>query len=153
MHPPKPEKRSPPDGAGFGSGAAPGETRRHDMSSATQPSRRPKRCPWFADVIHRSAGRAWHATAFVHAGTGAWERANDSRSNCIRACTLLPPGTDPASIRWPSVRFWIGDTGDLPTADAIELARVLIDAGAELVQMVGRNLRPSLTVRSARRGA
>ncbi|MBK8070090.1 MAG: hypothetical protein IPK27_21505 [Rhodanobacteraceae bacterium] len=64
---------------------------------------------------------------------------------------MLPPSTDPAAILWPRVRWWIGDAGDLPTAEALELARVLIDFGAERVQMIGVNLRPSLSIRSARK--
>lgn len=73
------------------------------------------------------------------------------RGKAHRACTLLPTGTFPDAVRWPSVRYWIGDCGDLATEHALDLARRLIDAGAELVQMVGEHLKPSLTMRRARR--
>lgn len=130
-----------------------GEPHRHSKPADVQTSRRLRRCPWFAEAIERAARPgAWHATAIVHAGAGAWNRAAATHQAGRRACTVLPLGTDPAAIRWPPVRFWIADAGDLPTADAIELARLLIDAGAVLVQMVGAHVRPSLTVRSARRG-
>lgn len=142
---PDPQKQNPAGGRGSAAKHATGQAQANGNAQ-------PRRCPWFDDVLTRSAGRAWHGTAFVHAGTGAWERATESRAYCIRACTLLPPGTDPRNVRWPPIRFWIGDTGDLPTTEAIELARTLIDAGSELVMLVGDNLKPSLTVRRARRG-
>jgi hypothetical protein len=63
---------------------------------------------------------------------------------------LLVPGTDPTTVIWPAIKSWIGDAGDLPTTTAIELARCLIDAGAELVQMTGDHVKPSLTMRRAR---
>jgi len=145
-----PDERNPAVRRGFEFQQATGQVGANGNASAFQTSTPPRRCPWYDDVIRRSAGKAWHATAFLHAGTGAWERATASREHCIRACTLLPPGTDPATVRWPSIRYWIGDTGDLPTTIAIELARCLIDAGSELVQLVGDHLKPSLTMRRAR---
>lgn len=122
------------------------------MGAATSTNSR--RCPWFNEVIERAARPgAWHAHAIIHCGSGAWDRARDTHDVGRRACTLLPPESDPAAVRWPAIKNWVGNAGDLPTASAIELARVLIDAGAELVQMVGDNIKPSLTVRRARNGA
>lgn len=152
MHPPNPEKRNPPGGAGFETCAEAwgGTSQAHSSRPDVQPSTRPIRCPWFAEVVERAARPGgWNSTAIIHAGIGAWTRATATHQAGRRACTVLPLGADPAAIRWPSVRFWVADAGDLASADAIELARLLIDSGAELVQMVGRNLRPSLVVRRA----
>lgn len=130
-----------------------GKARGHYMSRILQPSSRPRRCPWHANVIERAARLgAWHATAILHAGTGAWDRARPTHDAGRRAVTVLPASADPALIRWPSIRCWLGDCGDLPTAEVLELARCLIDAGAEAVHMVGEHLRPSLVMRRARRG-
>ena len=123
---------------------------------AVQTSSRLRRCPWHADVIRLAAEpiapySAWRDCALIFAGSGAWSRAEATRDAGRRACTVLPPGTDPAAVQWPPVRSWVGDCGDLPTTRAVELARCLIDAGADLVQMIGENLKPSLTMRRARR--
>ena len=121
-------------------------------AAAVQTSSSLRRCPWHADVIELAARPgAWHGTAILHAGTGAWDRAKPTRDAGRRACTVLPPGTDPAAVRWPSIASWIGDTGDLPTADAIALARCLIDCGADRVHLIGEHIRPSMTMRRAAR--
>lgn len=125
-----------------------------DSPSAVWTSTTPRRCPWFAEVVERAARPgAWRATAIVHAGNGAWQRAAETRKNGRRACTCLPPGIHPSSVVWPPVANWIGDAGDLGTTEAIELARCLIDAGAKFVQMIGDNLKPSLTMRRTRHAA
>lgn len=122
-----------------------------DSPSAVWTSTTRRRCPWFAEVVERAARPgAWRATAIVHAGSGAWQRAREIREGGRRACTCLVPGVDPTAVVWPSVSNWIGDAGDLGALDAVELARCLIDAGVSLVQMVGDNLKPSLIVRRAR---
>jgi hypothetical protein len=54
--------------------------------------------------------------------------------------TVCPPGADPSAIQWPAVRHWVGDAGDLEAERVIELARRLIEAGAESVVLVARNL-------------
>lgn len=90
--------------------------------------------------------------AKVYAGTGAWARALDAKQTCSRACTVLPPGTSPSNVKWPPIHVWASEAGDLPTDEAIELARCLIDAGAERVYMWGDNIKPSLTMRRARGG-
>jgi hypothetical protein len=94
---------------------------------------------------------AWRDCALIFAGSGAWSRAEATRDAGRRACTVLPPDTDPAAVQWPPVRSWVGDCGDLPTTRAVELARCLIDAGADLVQMIGEHIRPSMTMRRAAR--
>ena len=124
-------------------------------AAAVQTSSRLRRCPWHADVIRLAAEpiapySAWRDCALIFAGTGAWDRAKPTRDAGRRACTVLPPNTDPAAVRWPSIASWIGDTGDLPTADAIALARCLIDCGADRVHLIGEHIRPSLTMRRAR---
>lgn len=148
--PPDPQTQNPAGGRGSAVKHATGQA----QGNVNAP---PRRCPWFDDVTRLAAdpAPAYIASrdrAMIFAGTGAWDRATDTHQAGRRACTVLPPGTDPRNVRWPSVRFWIGDTGDLPTTEAIELARALIDAGAELVQLVGQYLRPSLTMRRASRG-
>lgn len=122
---------------------------------AVQTSSRLRRCPWHADVIRLAAEpiapySAWRDCALIFAGSNAWNRASEARKAGRRAVTVCPPGMDPAAIQWPAVRFWIGDTGDLPTADAIALARCLIDCGADRVHLIGEHIRPSLTMRRAR---
>jgi hypothetical protein len=62
---------------------------------------------------------------------------------------LLPPGTDPAAVIWPRVSDWIGDAGDLPTEQALELARCLIDSGAARVQLIGQYIRPAVVMEVA----
>ena len=118
---------------------------------------RPRRCPWFADVLRLATDPPppydqWRGCALIYAGSDAWSAAAPNRSDGRRACTLLPPGEAPGALIWPPVRDWIGNTGDLAAADALELARCLIDAGAERVQMTGQNLKPSLTMRRATDG-
>lgn len=154
MHPPDPQMQRPPARAVAGETNALVKARAKDRAAAVWTSSSPRRCPWFAEVIERAARPgAWHATAIVYAGATAWERAQESHEAGRRACTLLVPGVPPATVRWPSVANWIGDTGDLPTAQSIELARCLIDSGAELVQLVGDHIRPSLTMRRASHAA
>lgn len=151
MHPPDPQTQRPPARAVAGETNALVKARAKDRAAAVWTSSNPRRCPWFTDAIERAARPgAWHDTAVIHAGSGAWDRARETHDTGHRACTLLTPDTDPAAVRWPSIPNWIGDAGDLPTTTAIELARCLIDAGAELVQMVGAHVKPSLTMRRAR---
>jgi hypothetical protein len=121
----------------------------------SQPARAtgPRRCPWFAEVVQRAVGPAWNGVAKIFAGTGAWNCARHAKDTCSRACTLLPPGTSPGSVKWPRIYLWVVEAGDLPTDEAIELARCLIDAGAERVFMLGDNIKPSLTMRRARGGS
>jgi len=95
----------------------------------------------------------WAGIALIFAGSGAWDAAKPARESGKRAVTALPPGDDPARIIWPRVQNWIGDCGDLDTPTSIELARCLIDSGADLVRLVGQNIKPSLTVRARRHGA
>lgn len=143
---PSPETTNPAGGRGSAKQQMTGQVGSHST---------PRRCPWHAEVIRLAAEpiaaySAWRDCALIFAGSGAWNRASEARKAGRRAVTVCPPGMDPAAIQWPAVRFWIGDTGDLPTADAIALARCLIDHGAELVQVVGERIRPSLTMRRAR---
>lgn len=113
-----------------------------------------RRCPWHADLVRLAASpvqpyQAWRDCAVLFAGTHAWEAAAPTRERGARAVTVLPPGADPHSIMWPPVRWWVCDVGDVATDQALELARCLIDAGAQSVQAIGRNLIPSLCVRRA----
>lgn len=150
MHSPSPQTQNPAGGRGSAKQHVTGQVAAHGNAAAVQTSSRPRRCPWHAEVIERASRPGpWHATAIVHAGTGAWERARETHAAGRRAVTVCPPGTDPAAVCWPCVPNWIGDAADLPTEVALELARVLIDAGAELVQMVGERIKPSLVMRRA----
>lgn len=148
---PDPTNAKPAVAGGFARKHAAVKSRANVNAAAVQTSSRPRRCPWFAEVVERAARPGpWHSTAIVHAGSGAWERARETHDIGRRACTVLPPGTDPAAIAWPPVRCWIGDTGDLPTAAALELARCLIDCGADRVHLIGEHIRPALAMRRAR---
>lgn len=143
---PDPETQSPAGGRGSAKQQMTGQVASHST---------PRRCPWHADVIRLAAEpiapySAWRDRALIFAGSGAWSRAEATRDAGRRACTVLPPGTDPTSVRWPSIASWIGDTGDLPTADVIALARCLIDCGADRVHLIGEHIRPALAMRRAR---
>lgn len=156
---PTPETTNPAGGRGSAKQHATVKTlvpQADGNAAAVQTSSRLRRCPWHADVIRLAAEpiapySAWRDCALIFAGSGAWSRAEPTRDTGRRACTLLPPGTDPAAVQWPPVRSWVGDCGDLPTTRAVELARCLIDAGADLVQMIGEHIRPSMTMRRAAR--
>lgn len=142
---PDPQTTNPAGGRGSAKQQMTGQVASHST---------PRRCPWHADVIRLAAEpiapySAWRDCALIYAGTGAWSRAEATRDAGRRACTVLPPGTDPAAVRWPSIACWIGDAGDLPTTDAIALARCLIDCGADRVHLIGEHIRPALTMRRA----
>lgn len=128
---------------GFTAGNPHQKSRRLDGWTSTPPRRR---CPWYADVVRFAAGPVWHDCALLFAGRHAWEAAATRRGN--RAVTVLPPGSDPASIAWPAIGCWIVDAGDLPASIALDLARALIDAGALRVHASGQNLLPSLCMRA-----
>lgn len=146
-------QKSPAGGPGFETTRVteqPPQCSRPDV----QTSSRPRRCPWFADVLRLSANpaperSAWRWTAVIFAGSRAWDAAAPIRAAGRRACTLLPPGTDPAAVIWPRVSDWIGDAGDLPTEQALELARCLIDSGAARVQLIGQYIRPAVVMEVA----
>lgn len=146
-------QKSPAGGPGFETTRVteqPPQCSRPDV----QTSSRPRRCPWFADVLRLAAAPLppydqWRDCALIYAGSGAWTAAAPNRTHGKRACTLLPPGTDPAAVIWPRVSDWIGDAGDLRTEAALELARCLIDCGAVRVQLVGQNIRPALVMEVA----
>jgi hypothetical protein len=78
--------------------------------------------------------------ALVFAGSQAWQLAADVRNAGRRAVTLLPPGADPGSLRWPLVHRWIGDCGDLDSAHVVQLARVLVGSGAMRVHLVAKSV-------------
>lgn len=151
---PSPQTTSPAGWRGSAMKHAPGNVRQHSSRPSVQTSTRPRRCPWFADVQRLAAEparcySAWRGVAILHAGSGAWERAAETRDAGRRACTVLPPGADPAAIVWPAVRQWIADVADLEPGAAIELGRCLIDHGAAFVVMAGDRLRGGLTLRRA----
>jgi hypothetical protein len=83
---------------------------------------------------------AWRDTALVFAGSDAWAASAPTRKAGRRACTLLPPGSDPKAIEWPRVNQWVGETGDLPAGDVLALARSLIAAGAARVTLVTKSI-------------
>lgn len=153
---PDPTNAKPAMAGGFAVKHATVKTQANGNAAAVQTSSRLRRCPWHADVIGLAAEpiapySAWRDCALIFAGSGAWSRAEATRDAGRRACTVLPPGADPAAVRWPSIACWIGDTGDLPTADVIALARCLIDCGADRVHLIGEHIRPSMTMRRAAR--
>jgi hypothetical protein len=104
-----------------------------------------RRCPWYRDVVElaarplppyeRSVGMA-----LVFAGSHAWQLAADVRDAGRRALTLLPPGAEPESLRWPPVHRWIGDCGDLDSTRVVQLARVLVGAGAMRVHLMAKGV-------------
>lgn len=106
---------------------------------------RGRRCPWYRDVIDlverpRSPYDAWVGTALLFAGSAAWQLAEPARTNGRRAVTLLPPGADPEAMRWPPVRCWIGDCGDLDAGRVVRLAQVLAGAGALQVHLISKRV-------------
>lgn len=106
---------------------------------------RGRRCPWYRDVLDLAAAprapyQAWRGTALVFAGTEAWALAEAARTNARRAVTLLPPGADPSSMRWPSVQSWVGDCGDLDSGNVVRLAQVLAGSGAMRVTLLSKNI-------------
>lgn len=136
--------------------AAPGSVQRQYSGAVVQTATRPRRCPWYQDVLRLAAEparcySAWRGVAILHAGTGAWERAAPIREACRRAVTVMPADALANRIVWPPVRQWIADCGDLEVPDALELARCLIDCGAELVVMRGDRVPRGICMRRARR--
>jgi hypothetical protein len=130
--------------------------RRQYTEAAVKTSDRPRRCPWFADVQRLAAepARCYSACrgqAILCAGSQAWETAAPIREAGRRAVTVLPPGTDPAALTWPSVPRWIVASGDLEAGAALELGRLLIDAGAELIVISGERISGGMVLRRARR--
>ena len=156
MQAPNPGTQKAPARGLSGETLATGKARSDGNASVAQKSSL-RRCPWFADVLRLAADPIapydrWKNTALIFAGAHAWDASKPTRESGRRAVTLLPPGADPACVTWPRVQTWFGDAGDLDAPTAIELARCLIDAGADLVRMIGSNVKPSLTMRRARRG-
>lgn len=135
---------------------APGSVRRQYTEAAVKTSDRPRRCPWYADVVRLAADpvppyHGWRGVAILYAGSGSWDRAAETREAARRACTVLPPGADPAAIVWPAVRQWIADVADLEPGTAIELGRCLIDRGAEMIVISGERISGGMVLRRARR--
>lgn len=126
---------------------------RHFMSSVLTSSI--ARCPWYDDVIRLSSRtlppfEAWKNTALLFAGSNAWRWADLHRVRGGRAVTVLPPGARPSAIRWPVVADWVGDAGDLPAIEVLDLVRALIESGARRVQLVASSLpQRSLVARRA----
>lgn len=153
---PSPENARPRP-AGTGSRPqfdAPWGVQRQYSRPAVQTPSRPRRCPWFAEVVRLAADPVppydgWRGVAILYAGSGSWERAAETRQAGRRACTVCPPDAQPSAIVWPPVWQWLVDAGDLEAGEAIELARTLVDHGAELVVLLGDRLRGGLTLRRA----
>ena len=92
------------------------------------------RCPAHAQSLRQLIFRNRFA------GSQAWQLAEPARIAGQRAVTLLPPGAEPEAIRWPPVRCWIGDCGDLDAGRVVRLAQVLVGAGALRLHLLAKNV-------------
>lgn len=154
-----PRNEAPPTGsnrAGVRAGQPMTEAPRRQCTSGAGIAPHRRRCPWFADLVRLASAPVgpysqWRDTALIFAGSDAWEQAKPARDSGRRAVTVCPPGSDPAMIAWPSVRYWIGDAGDLAAGQVVTLARALGAAGAERVTLVSPHIAHGVLV-AKRRG-
>ena len=95
------------------------------------PNRR--RCPYFAEVAQQSRN------VYLFTGPDAWDRAKRRReSHGPGSALLLPPGEDPAALRWPPVPDGLLlAAGDMPRQAAVAFAALLVRDGSPLVFVVG----------------
>lgn len=92
-----------------------------------------KRCPFYAEIEAklRATGTA-DIRLFAGVAAHRWARALARRALVgVGTATLLPPGDDPRSIRWPACPI-VADVSRLPGDQVHALAEALVRDGAPL---------------------
>jgi len=95
--------------------------------------------PPFGRAVEQALIAGRHPNVYLFAGPGrdAWGLARARQSVCGPASALvLPPGTDPASYRWPALPDLIVDMTGLAGEAVQRLARALVRDGVGLAYLL-----------------
>ena len=95
--------------------------------------------PPFGRAVEQALNEGRHPNVYLFAGPGrdAWGLARARQSVCGPASALvLPPGTDPASYRWPALPDLVVDMTGLAGEAVQRLARALVRDGVGLAYLL-----------------
>lgn len=104
------------------------------LSAPAAPANR-KRSPYFNEVS------ASPRNVYLFTGPKAWSRAKRRREQFGQGTALLlPPGEDPAGLRWPAVAGGVLiDARELDRQDALNVAASLVRDGTPLAFVIGKD--------------